>query len=775
MRVLRRQVRRRRETVSLSTNCKRIAANCIRTSLKSAPDNLIFHLKRFDFDFSDFTRKKVNDSFAFPHSIDIGLYNVKHLSNPSEPHTEDWFDLVGVVVHFGNCENGHYYSYIRKRPTPSGDVWLNFNDEQVDPFDPAEVAQKTFGGFVDNSYNRQYKMYSAYMLFYQRRSAIESDQQRWTASSQVQPMKVDVPQSIKKEIEFNNNTFIREYCLFDPNHSAFVRHLHGASRRINNGSCSESHQHETLALEAFLAHLGRVVWRHQTKEIFEDSLFHLRRSVLSCKTCCSIALRRLAEDGEILHNLILRASHPSIKSQTRSFLVDCLAFLRDKNAHLYETITDNDSSSETEADTSMIVPIAKRLRTLTEESSRNTKAWDDLYLLLKQIAEMGHVETSALLDAGILKFCLRLFCMHVRPSIAEKYADFHQRIFQKKYGMYNMLISFMSSVLSRMDLNLPDCDSLSRLEELDRETMALPFTDDERALLLSWNGGTKSFAVIEKMLDLFDQKKTEAFYPGNVVKWMMKSHDSRTQAQILAMVVQGTAELHQLYCDPFLRMAFSYCETTTSSEGFSKVFNAVVQALATVDVESNEKMAHSGSAALRFFRRLLRLENQHISSTEAQSALIRECQEYATTLLLCPDADVRIGSQDFIQALLMKYMENPQRLDEAYKCVRATSIVVMKKVVYEMDTAMPRRRLQSLLETGRFLVSLLAELARSDAPERADLKDEEHDLGLVQEWQNEVEARVAEMPDVGLQSPGEAMFDGSDYASDSDEVDLLDR
>ena len=73
------------------------------------------------------------------------------------------------------------------------------------------------------------------------------------------------------------------------------------------------------------------------------------------------------------------------------------------------------------------------------------------------------------------------------------------------------------------------------------------------------------------------------------------------------------------------------------------------------------------------------------------------------------------------------------------------------------------------------MISLLAELVRSEAPELADLKDEENDLGLVQEWQNEVETRVADMPDVGLQSPGEAMFDGSDYASDSDDVELLDH
>jgi ubiquitin carboxyl-terminal hydrolase 34 len=155
------------------------------------------------------------------------------------------FDLVGVVVHFGNCENGHYYSYIRKRPCPEGDptsTWLNFNDADVEPFDSTEIPDRAFGGTSDDGYTRTYKLYSAYMLFYQRRSAIEKDQRQWAVSSQEREPKVAIPRHLEDEINARNTEFIREYCLFDSNHSAFVRKLHAASRTITYGTCSENHE-----------------------------------------------------------------------------------------------------------------------------------------------------------------------------------------------------------------------------------------------------------------------------------------------------------------------------------------------------------------------------------------------------------------------------------------------------------------------------------------------------------------------------------------------------
>ena len=58
-----------------------------------------------------------------------------------------WYQLIGVVVHTGTAEGGHYYSFIRDRSSPQGrDQWFLFNDAEVKPFDPAQIGSECFGG-----------------------------------------------------------------------------------------------------------------------------------------------------------------------------------------------------------------------------------------------------------------------------------------------------------------------------------------------------------------------------------------------------------------------------------------------------------------------------------------------------------------------------------------------------------------------------------------------------------------------------------------------------
>ncbi|KAF3033433.1 hypothetical protein E8E12_003281 [Didymella heteroderae] len=741
-----------------------------RTCLKSAPNNLIFHLKRFDFDLNDFSRKKVHDNFEFPETIDMGLYNVDHLSDSSKPHTEDLFDLVGVVVHFGNCENGHYYSYIRKRPCPTGNTsptWLNFNDYEVDPFNPAEIPQKAFGGVVEDSYTRQYKMYSAYMLFYQRRTAIAQDQQRWTVSSQRQPPRVEVPRPIQNDIDLKNEIFIREYCLFDPNHSAFVRQLHGASRRINNGTCSVDHGHEVRALDIFLAHLGRIIWRQQATGIFEEAMVHLRRSILTCEDCCRLTLQFLARDEEVLYNLLLRCPHPLVRSQTRSLLVDCLKFLRGKDSYSGDTATDSDMALDADRDTGVLVLITRRLTDLAENSAKGTRGWDDLYLTFTQIAEMGLDETVVLLESDILAFCLRLFCMHASPRIAEAYVDFH-RIFQKRTKIFNRLIGFVATLLSRMDIDLAACNTSDRMMALSNERWVFPLTLDERNLLLFWHRNNEAYAVVDKMVELFDQSKTELFYPGEIVKWMAASLDNEIQRKISTMIVQGISELNNPYCDSYLRIASSYCEVTKTMDALGKVCDSVVEA-----VGSDEPTAPSGRDVVGFFQDVLTSTNPHVLATEIYWCLMSRSNKFANVLLLYADEDVRLGAHQLIRDLYTKVMEDAAFLDEAYNCARKTTRSIIKQIAYECRAGMPRRHLEALLQTGEFLVSLLDDLNKSDDADLAVFKEED-DKAICQQWQTEVESLVRMLPEMGVPSPGDEAFAASDYGSESDDVELLD-
>ena len=49
---------------------------------------------------------------------------------------------MGVLVHSGSANSGHYYSYIKER---DGTRWLEFNDRLVKEFDYANLAKECFG------------------------------------------------------------------------------------------------------------------------------------------------------------------------------------------------------------------------------------------------------------------------------------------------------------------------------------------------------------------------------------------------------------------------------------------------------------------------------------------------------------------------------------------------------------------------------------------------------------------------------------------------------
>jgi len=63
-----------------------------------------------------------------------------------EKDSNYWYNLIGVVVHTGTAEGGHYYSFIRNRSDPQQDQWFLFNDAEVKPFDPSQIASECFGG-----------------------------------------------------------------------------------------------------------------------------------------------------------------------------------------------------------------------------------------------------------------------------------------------------------------------------------------------------------------------------------------------------------------------------------------------------------------------------------------------------------------------------------------------------------------------------------------------------------------------------------------------------
>ena len=147
-----------------------------RCCLGRLPHTLVVQMKRFEFDYDTMVKRKVFDHCAVPERLDVAPYTDADATGaaaapasadadapapataaaaagdgapPSSAPPSTRYALVGVTIHIGDADYGHYYSYIRERPGGGraalsggggGGRWLEFNDSVVREISAAELA-----------------------------------------------------------------------------------------------------------------------------------------------------------------------------------------------------------------------------------------------------------------------------------------------------------------------------------------------------------------------------------------------------------------------------------------------------------------------------------------------------------------------------------------------------------------------------------------------------------------------------------------------------------
>ena len=127
--------------------------------ISEAPNILIIQLKRFSYDLKNHCRIKITKKFDFPHHLDITRMMVNQ-----ENRVE--YDLIGVVVHIGNANAGHYFSYCKD----INNQWICCNDSLVKKFDGSLLPKVAAGENMTGNLRDD----TAYILFY-RKSNIKLD------------------------------------------------------------------------------------------------------------------------------------------------------------------------------------------------------------------------------------------------------------------------------------------------------------------------------------------------------------------------------------------------------------------------------------------------------------------------------------------------------------------------------------------------------------------------------------------------------------------------
>lgn len=609
-----------------------------RSCLKEIPDNLIFHLKRFDFDLVTLQRSKINDHFSFPYQIDMSPYKVDTLNNPDQPAKEDPFDLVGILVHTGTAESGHYYSYIRFRPAADGSpTWFEFNDVDVNYFDPQRIEDSCFGGLGEPTYLgfdkvQLPKAWNAYMLFYQRSPGMGLQRPASSGPTQRIDARVEVPDYVKQRIEHDNEWIIRRYCLFDASHASFVRSLLQQLQKLNNGICSEDHDLERRVIYIALEHVVQVVSRLKDTLELEQLCSAIKRTTEGCSKCCAIALERLASHPAAMRNLLIRSPAAKVRQVFAELIYGLLLSLRAKGSpSLYGLDTDDISHGAT-ADGAFPM-IARKLRELLPLLGSARNAWDDFFHLLRSLAHLGTAEVGVLLSGGALTACLDILVIEHDDTAKQRFPSI-AKMMEKKKPSHNNLIMFMTVLLNKINLEFPRVDDEEeRVPDLDEEKF--PLSHEEHELMTLWEKKDSSIVFLQRMIDVWEIRgRNTSWLPGLVMRQILLAEPDFGLFKYMAIMIRDTIDAWQAaYLEPALLAARVFCEFTPGAAEAGNIIAAVARS-------TNSLEAEAGEAYATFFASVMEMVNPRLQDLKPDTyyaMCVRQVPYWAPNLLLYRD------------------------------------------------------------------------------------------------------------------------------------------
>ena len=671
-----------------------------RACLKDIPDNLIFHLKRFDYDVMTGMRHKINDKFEFPEKIDMSPYNIEFLQDTDKAPSPDIFELVGVLVHAGNAESGHYYSYIRERPLnpAQGSTWVEFNDADVTPFSSSHIPDSCFGGpgepmgFPATPYP---KTWNAYMLFYQRVSAMEADRQDHQPLTIKSPVKEKLPVDLQNQITIENEKFLRNYCLYDSTYASFARSLLDQVRDLNSGICSDDHSIEKEGIWFTLEYLDHVLSRMKDFTDFDGMVSSLVKFINHCPTCCKLGLRWIVNHKEALRNLLLRCPNGKVRETFARMLLSALMYLRSKDLRIYGLSTDSiDPQSNITA-----VPISTRgilqslvnhLQELWPVLHLHARAWDDYFMLLAGLASFGVPECYVLLREDFLKLCLELLIVDSpgarRIKVDNPHYIHYVKLIEKgrRYSFRNFIL-FLRNLMDNIALQARPFDSYYH-DRPQHENGKFPMSLTEQSFMFygGEHGRPRSLVFLEKIITAHSNVEAVA----SIIKIMVSPEPRAGHlADISKTILNGISIDPASLARPFLFAAVTFCENCTVRESVKDIIRQIAREVDTIGHEG-------GADHLDFFIRVRLAINQRISSRSLNRTVVKAAPHWAPPLLMYCEDSVRARTLEFLETLIFQYESQPHDDEPEAEELQETARELCKACMKRVNDQVIRQRKQ---------------------------------------------------------------------------------
>ncbi|KAK9484996.1 hypothetical protein V1527DRAFT_504697 [Lipomyces starkeyi] len=603
-----------------------------RICLKTVPNHLIFHLKRFDFDLQTMQRSKINEHFEFPMEIDIEPFTFSHfLQDPDVPGSEsesDKFRLVGILVHSGTAESGHYYSYIlNKCATNDKYRWIEFNDAEVSQFDPNMIANTCFGGTTSEAPgDMMEKPFSAYMLFYDR----ISPRQRGELGTEEDPSAELVvatngraaectklyscPDSLHAQICRENELLAMKWTVFGTEHSQFVLACY---RRMCQAKADEEvdllnlqrpcDDYHLLLFKTFYQIVSRI---KDAKEV-DQFISIMQRSFTSQPRHCVAFLSWLAKSDAELRSLIIRCPNAQVRHGVSRLVRLCLMTIREYAPEVYGCLQiwlqcllnpDEDGSDN------LVYRFFTILGDIIPNISIMSRAWDEYYGLMSDIAGSGSQECAFYIYSGYLQKALIAFYDDRHLASKPGPAWLELRLNEKRKPSYTGILKFLSHMLHRVDLDQEYSDSIfdrCPADLSDEEAVnTVPLTIGEVELLS--RGAKKNclmflyrqvesdcpLDLLMEFIELFqrlDGRQTTRLIFNTVSLGLEVDNAENVRPFLLCMLrLAGAFQLTQRDCDQLTDRIFRNLENTCDFSGEAFV-DFISRAIVQPDVPESMK------------------------------------------------------------------------------------------------------------------------------------------------------------------------------------------
>ncbi|KAJ6263233.1 Ubiquitin carboxyl-terminal hydrolase [Drechslerella dactyloides] len=657
------------------TNCNRHVDAVKRTCLKQIPNQVIFHLKRFEFDLRTMNRSKINDAFEFPTRIDLHPYSIDAANqSPEDTPKTDEFELVGVLVHSGTAETGHYYSYIKDREGKFADgmpLWFEFNDSEVTTFDPSTIPSSCFGGpdtlpSKDGLLGHSYmKPFSAYMLFYER---VVSQAQQPTSP-------VGIESDLGQEIFNENEQALRRYCLFDPSHLEFMSRLMQRLDALNGGCCSEQHDLETKTLRLFL-------------DTFEQIAIKIK--------------------DYILRNILLRCFLPKVRQDFGSLIIFALQNIDDASG----------PNSMREQDQTIIVDwIISECGDYFEYLGYHMRAWDDYFGFLRSLAEMSTDNVTSLVNAGFLKKCLDILLIEYVPRTTKlKYGSLARFVDKGRKMLHSGLLDFVGTLLDYCDL----LNSVGEIDDEDEDEDCRLFVDGQgipitkRELqLLRYAVKKNGLYIIYKPLDISASVRAV----NRILKKLVSNEPNLGMLSDIVKALHATVAVDPAHlAEPALQAIIVFLENVRLATEVRDMVRRIAQEVKTIG-------AHGGVEHLSFFKTAFAIRNPNFGAHFIPNQVTENIKIWSPPLLTYHDEAVRSATEDFLMRNLIG--DIPQQSDRIRKNQREHLRDLGSHAVAWIDNKFVRSR-NPMRDESR-LTNILRILehcceAMDDTPEDQELK-----------------------------------------------------